>query len=349
MAKRADSQKIGAKGHKWVMLQIEEHADWLSRDLNEDFGVDAEAELTLNGVNGEILKLQFKTSLRVPKKHGRIKFAVERKYFEYARTCRYPVIYIRIDLSKKLAWYLWLQDWILKERAKGNRISASKKQFIAWIDDANTLSSGLDSYLKDVAAWRGETQLVLSLLDALHAGVATYNPDLVGRLVALLTDAAPLVADASVEVVLQEAVYLGNRLRGTAEGLATAQQLYVLIRKFGNRMTTSNVDMMVRRGKSYSRVGLDGLGILYDDHFDHAVELDLAKHFVRVKLPEVAYYCALRVANPTKRYFDFLEGPGKFEFEGLRFDCPPDVLFSNKYANRGPSAILDYLVPVEST
>ena len=58
--------------------------------------------------------------------------------------------------------------------------------------------------------------------------------------------------------------------------------------------------MMVRRGKSYSRVGLDGLGILYDDHFDHAVELDLAKHFVRVKLPEVAYYCALRVANPDQ-------------------------------------------------
>jgi hypothetical protein len=44
-----------------VLYEIERHAHWLARTLDEDFGIDCEAELTEHGVRGEILKLQIKS------------------------------------------------------------------------------------------------------------------------------------------------------------------------------------------------------------------------------------------------------------------------------------------------
>src|SRR5262249_43620080 len=112
--------------------------------------------------------------------------------------------------------------------------------------------------------------------------------------------------------------------------------------------TTATVDVMVRRTDSYSRTGLVGLGILYDEFFDHMLTLNLIDHFLKQNLPDVAYYCALRQANPGKRDIQFIEGPGHLVFAGLLFDCPVSVFFGNKYGNRGRSAILDYLVPADS-
>jgi hypothetical protein len=122
MAKRAESQKIGSRGHRWIMAQIEENEDWLVRGLDEDFGVDAEAELSEHGVIGQILKLQFKASETIQPKNAHVKFDIDLKYIEYAKTCRYPVIFVLIDLSKKRTWYLWLQRWILERRAQGDRL-----------------------------------------------------------------------------------------------------------------------------------------------------------------------------------------------------------------------------------
>jgi hypothetical protein len=348
MSKRATSQKIGSRGHRWVMAHIEEHMGWLVRGLDEDFGVDAEAELDESGVVGQILKLQFKASEHVERKNGQIEFNIERKYIEYAKTCRYPVIFIRIDVSGKQAWYLWLQEWILKRRAEGDRLD-SQKSYTIFIAESQTLSSGLESYLKDVARWRGETQLVLSLIDAMRAAAATYNEELISQIVTLLTKVAPTVADTSLDVIVQEAMLLGNNLRGTEQGLAISQQLFSLTRTHGDKVSVFSVDALVRRDETYSRIGLDALGILYDQHFEHISSLKLPNHFLDKELFEVAYYCALREANPDKKYFDFINGPGDFTFAGLKFSCPPEERFWDKYANRGPSAILDYLVWEEVT
>jgi|SRR5581483_1254924 len=348
MADRSNAQKIGAQGHRWVMALIEKHPDWLARDLGEDFGIDAEAELTSGGLKGEILKLQFKSSEQVSTKDGRVQFEIERKYIEYAKSCRYPVIFIRIDLSAEQAWYMWLQDWILQERAAGNYLT-TQDSFTVWVNDSSTFLSGLDSYLKRVAKWQGETQLVLSLLDALRAAAATYRPDFVDHLVDLLSEAAPMLADTSLDVMLREAILLGDRLKGTDDGLAIARYLFSLVRRFGERMTIETIDAMVRREESYSRTGLTGLAILYDEYFGHASSLRLTEHFLKHGLPHVAYYCALREANPGKRDIEFLNGPGEFTFAGLRFAAEEQDRFWDRFANRGPSAILDYLVPEESS
>jgi hypothetical protein len=254
------------------------------------------------------------------------------------------VIFVLIDLSKKRTWYLWLQRWILERRAQGDRLE-NQKNYTTLVAESHTLESGLESDLKDIARWRGETQLVLSLIDAMRAAAATYNEDLILQVTTLLKTAAPGVSDTSLDILVQEAIILGNNLRGTTEGLAISQQLFSLIRTYGAKVSVFSVDAIVRRDESYSRTGLDALGILYDEYFDHISTLQLPKHFLELELPEVAYYCALRESNPEKRGLDFMDGPGEFTFAGLKFSCPPDIYFGNTFANRGPSAILDYLTP----
>jgi hypothetical protein len=192
MARRSPSQKIGSRGQRFAMSLIEDHSEWLARDLTEDFGVDAEAELTNTGINGDILKLQFKASERVRQKGNNVEFRIARKYLEYARSCRYPVIFVRISLADRQAWYLWLQDWLLWQRASGNEPDES---VTVWIAQSQTLASGLDSSLRDVARWRGETQLALSLIDAMRAATAIFDPELTSQLVLLISKAGPIIGD----------------------------------------------------------------------------------------------------------------------------------------------------------
>jgi len=348
MTKQSHSQKIGAVGHKWAMLLIQRHPDWLSRDLAEDFGVDAEAELTERGVNGEVLKLQFKSSECVETSDEKVRFSIDRKYLDYASVCRYPVLFVTIDTTAEQAWYLWLQDWLLLQRRAGREITPGQDNFTAWVDRSRTLSSGLDGELKDIARWRGSTQLLLSLLDAMRAAAATESKEITDRIVDLVVAAAPDIADVTLDVVLEEAVLLGDRMRGTLEGLKVSDQLFELVRRFGDKTSAISVDHMVRRGESYSRTGLIALGILYDDFFAHTKSLSLVDLFMGKDLPHVAYYCALRERHPKKKCLDFVFGPGDFRFAGLKFKEPTHWKFADKYANRGPSAILDYLTPTET-
>jgi hypothetical protein len=344
MADRGRAQKIGAIGHKWVISEIENHPKWLSRELLEDFGIDAEAELSAEGIKGEILKLQFKASEHVLRKENRVKFDIAKRYINYAKSCRYPVIFIRIDISLRQAWYLWLQQWILIEKSIGNELLDEQSTFTTWVDDSQTLRSGLDSALIEIARWRGETQLVLSLLDAMHAATATYNTKVVDQIIALLSETAPILAHSSLDIVLQEGILLGNNLRGTHEGNVIADKLFTLLRKFGGQITVSMVDTMVKRQDSYSRTGITGLSILYDMYGDRVGTLNLIDHFLKLDMPQVAYYCALREANPGEIDVAIINVVKDFVFAGLKFNFPAEDGFMDKYINRGPSAILDYLV-----
>lgn len=347
MTERTPEQKIGDQGEQWLLSEITSHLapSWIARRIEKDFGIDIESELSENTVKGEILKLQCKTSEIVPRHNGRIQFDVERTYVDYALSCRYPVIFIRVELSSKQAWYLWLQDWILTD-ARVSDPALDQQSYTVWVDESQTLSSGLTKSLAEIARWRGPTQLVLSLRDAMRAAAATANPVLVRQIVGVLSEAAPLLGSVFLGLILREAMDLGEQLRGSFEGYAVGEQLFALVRTFGERTTVEAVDAMVRRNDSYSRTGIIGLGILYDTFHQHSSSLRLVDHFLAYKLPQVAYYCALREANPGKGYWDFINGPGDFVFAGLKFTPPEHWNFSDKYANRGPSAILDYLESV---
>lgn len=346
LPKRTRAQKIGSRGHRWAMAAIEANSNWLARSLDEDFGIDAEAEYIPGEARGDILKLQFKSTERAIVRNDRVRVQVEARYAEYARACRYPVVLVHIDVESAQAWYLWLQEWLLNDKFERSS-TAGQGSVVAWVSIHNTLNAGLNGPLRDIARWRGSTQLALSLMDALRAAGAIGHRDAINAIVDLLENALPSAPDAALNAVVDDAMVLGERLRGTPEGYDVATKLLRLVRAFGSRMSLAGVDAMVRRGDSYSRTGIDALAILYDDHYEHAKALELVSHFRdAIGLSPVAYYCALREAHPSRKAFSFMSDPGEFQHSGLRFDhdaIDPGGLM-DKFANRGSSALLDYLI-----
>lgn len=341
MTDRTNAQKIGAQGHKWFLAHVEEHPHWLSRELGEDFGIDAELELTEHGVRGDILKVQIKTSSRVERRGGAVQFIIERKYLEYADACRYPLLMIRVDMESKSAWYLWLQDWLLNQRTSGNSpLLSDQESWTEWVPEAQNVQTGLDREMKKIALWEGGSQLALSLADAMRAAASIRDR----RMMILLADALASCADglgeAGLSAVIDEAIRLGDQMRGTHRGNEVADQLFSMVRRCGDRIDARTIDRLVLRGDSYSRAGLSSLAIMYDEHFSHISSLKLPSRYVDVE-PRVAYYCAFRETNPGHNSTDVFVDPSTFEYAGLKY-CRPDE-FYDKYINRGPSALLDYL------
>jgi hypothetical protein len=345
MADRSSNQKIGSQGHKWLLAHVEDHPHWLSRELSEDFGIDAEFEITDPSVCGDILKVQIKSSEHVERRDGAVKFTIERKYLEYADACRYPVIMVRVDTTSKEAWYLWLQDWLLAQRMTGSPLMSEQMFWMEWVPESQTVAAGLDRELKKIARWEGSSQLALSLRDALHAAVAIGDRRMMLLLAKAIASCADGLGQAGLNAVIDEAIKLGDRMRGTDEGNAVADQLFAMVRRSGAVVDAETVDRLVLRGDSYSRAGLTSLAIMYDDYFQHIRSLGLPSRYVDVE-PRVAYYCAFREAHPEHHSGDVTVDPSDFTFAGLRYRQPD--LHWDIYANRGPSALLDNLELIET-
>ncbi|AVQ82116.1 MULTISPECIES: DUF4365 domain-containing protein [unclassified Variovorax] len=342
MNTRTKAQKIGAQGHKWLFAHVEEHPHWLSRDLGEDFGIDAEFELTENGLRGDILKVQIKTSERVECSDAGVKFIIERRYFEYADVCRIPVIFIRVDLETRQAWYLWLQDWLLQQRASDNSLMEGQQSWAIWVPQRQTVHAGLSGDLKAIARWEGKAQLALSLMGTMRAAAAINDFSTMRLLADAVAGSSGGLGQAGLNALIDQAVRLGERLRGSLEGNVVFAQLLEMVRRIGGVVTAPTIDRIVLRGDTYSRIGLTALGILYDEHFAHITSLALPMRFMNIE-PRVAYYCAFREAYPGQESVDPSVDPSGFYFAGLQYLRPK--MHWDKYANRGPSALLDYLVP----
>lgn len=340
MATRTESQKIGARGHKWLSAHIEENRDWLAREQSEDFGIDLELELYEDGFKGNLLKVQVKTRQNAERKNGKVKLEIERQYLEYADSCRYPVLLVLVCLETSAAWYVWLQDWLLQNRVEEDPLSTSQDRWTLWVGENQAVQAGLTGELKDIARWEGTSQLILSLMDTMRCAASAGKRELVATLGKYLPELGRGVGESKLNALIGQAKALGDRMWGTLEGNAVAEQLYSLIRNVGETITQRIAINLVLRGDSYSRVGLNALSILYDEHYQHAIELKLAEAFTSLE-PRVAYYCALREAKGADKFV--IEPPDGFEFCGLRYHAPADPL--NKWANRGASAILDCLVP----
>jgi hypothetical protein len=342
MPSRSQQQKTGARGHRWLMALIEENPGWLARGLDEDYGIDIEAELTEGGLHGEILKIQIKSTARAERRDGQVAIPVEKRYVEYADTCRYPVILAFVATETKEAWYLWLQDWLRRMRGTDGRLDPNQSSWTCWVPEHQTVAAGLSGELKSIARWKGDTQLILSLMDALRSAAATYDRSTVDVLTSIISAKAPTVADASLNALIDQAINLGDRMRGTPEGNEVADQLFALVRRHGARVSQPTVHDLVIRGDSYSRAGVTALGILYDEFFEHMASLDLPNYFLKLE-PRVAFYCAFREAFPAEKATNLFVDPTGFIFAGLEFKQPD--MFYDKYANRGASALLDYLIP----
>lgn len=77
----------------------------------------------------------------------------------------------------------------------------------------------------------------------------------------------------------------------------------------------------------------------------HVRSLELVGYFESKDFPALAYYCALREHFSADKDMHACLNSSKFEYGGFKVFDPHGDLF-DKYANRGASAVLDFLVYV---
>jgi hypothetical protein len=344
MAERSESQRIGAAGQRLVEHQIEKTGIWISRRQDEDFGIDLEAELAEPEVRGSILKIQIKATEKLGIDPDGVKMGLETKYLRLADSLRVPLVLVIADVTADRAWYVWLQGWLVEQRREGKTLASFKDHVTIHIPDSATLTAGLNGPLKAVARWGHESQMVISLMDTMRTAVTTQNEKVLLSLAELIGAVDASYQHFPLELLIDTIVEMSSRPRAMWELSILGRFLAIIGRSNGEKITKKNVIRMVVPGEGASRAGLIGLGSLYDAHESHIRAMNLPTAFDEAGQPGVAYYCRLREKYPGVKSVDL--AIGNYDYTIGRFSVSIDdkAAFLNKWANRGESAYLDYLV-----
>jgi len=343
MTERSEAQILGSQGETLVAHVIDSTGCWIPRTQEKDYGIDMEAELSSPSVSGQLLKLQIKASKSISVSDRGVPCRISKKLASYADSCRLPVILVRVDLQRKQAWYLWLQQWLLTQRRSGLSLNDLPDNSTHYIPTHATLIAGLQKELRDIAQWQTDIQLTIAVNDAIHTAASVNDYDVLSHLVALLDRLDVINESFPVNNVIERALALGPNLWATDEGNKASKTLYSICRHFGRSFSADQISRMVTREEYYSRTGINALGILYDKHFGHIAKLNLVLLFLKHPDLRIAYYCNLREQCPGCESIVALHKAYDIKFAGLQMAPIPKMEFLNKWANRGDSALLDYL------
>jgi hypothetical protein len=343
MSTRTAAQVLGSQGQSLVAYLINSAGDWIARAQDEDFGIDLEAELAVPHVSGQLIKIQVKASRSVEISEKGIACRIPKKLAVYADSCRLPVVLVRVDLGRQDAWYVWIQQWLLDRQRSGLRKEDMPDSVAYHLPADRTLQNGLLAELRDIAQWKTRTQLVLTVHDAIRTSAAVYNYGVLNHLVALLDQLGIANEHFPINQVVEQAIALGDKIWATHAGNQASSTLYAICRHFGQNFSADQIWRMVTRDESTSRTGLNALGILYDEAYDHIAGLKLEELFLTHPDKRIAFYCHLRELRPKAQFFDCLRSGFDVHFADLaiRGNLKEDLL--SKWANRGDSVILDYL------
>lgn len=337
---RSSQQRIGAYGESLAALLVQKSGCWLPRNQGEDYGVDLEIELTEPSVAGEILKVQVKSAENVGRRSGEIEGILPRSMVHLGENLRVPLLLVVVETSTDRAWYLWVQQWWLHARQSGARFDQLPESSTVWIPESKELTAGLQGELKNVARGQTREQLVLSLSDTVRAAMHHKASTLLAPLVDLLVGVGPLPDSFPITEVIEGVVRMGGKIWDTHEGHIESRTLFTICRSFGDRFTVDEIDQLVWREDGYSRTGINALDLLYTYFPMHVGSLGLPARFASRADRRPAFYCALREAQPTA------SAAAGFQAYGLQIGYVDEWQLLDKVANRGRSAILDYVVPV---
>lgn len=343
---RSLAQKTGTQGEIIAQSVIESSSSWICRTQTHDFGVDLEAELVMgNEVTGQLLKMQVKARKLVKRKDDVVTCRVKWPLIHYSNDCRIPIILVLVCIRSSTVWYTWLQDWFLKTGRSVLNENQSSKSVVISIPCDQTLALGLQHELQTIATWKTQTQLTLSLRDVLRTAHYFESHEVMEHFFQLLKESERLFDSSSIDYVIDDVLDLREGIRGTLEGSRLTLVLIALCRYVGDQFTLRQISRLVVRGDDYSRTGINALGFLFLFHFDHIVKLNLVDYFQRLGNHIIAYYCQLREIAGKTDLHGLLETARSQEINGYRFNGPE--FFIDKWANRGDSAILDYIEPVD--
>jgi hypothetical protein len=309
--------------------------------MERDYGIDFEIEFCeLGSVTGQFVKIQVKAIDKLEIGNNTIITRLKRSFMKYCFECKIPIILVLVDIKEESAYYIWIQEYI---KMKHIDIDSGNKTIAVDVPSTNNLEDSLNNKMIDIAKRRNLTQLQLDLNTCLETAFLLGNEDIYEKLTEITFDLSKTYA-LEIEEILNDVLILGIKIRGTSEGNKKSELLFNICHKYGNRFTTQQIEKLVMRGSSTSRIGLIALGILYDDYPEEMKKLNLPVYFSKFEDIGIVYYCKLREkylgktsiqiwSSPTINYrIDNLDIPDKYR----------DVLFS-KWPNRGDSIILDYL------
>lgn len=356
---RSRGQRTGDRGESFVHALIDSHPAWLGRRQDRDFGIDLEAELAVSvgpaqELTGKLIKIQVKGSEDWSFSRSVISVPLERDYLDYAMQFRIPVILVAADVTARSAYWVWLQDWVVRNEA---RLAATPetKTVTVHLPADQRLASGLDGPLQHIARGQENTTTVLALRELVEVARANRDQALFDGVMGVLGAVDVASRGWTIAKVIDDMIGLGPHA-GLWRTSEFVPPLLSLVERFGSGMTREQVVSMVARGETYSRAALYGLTRLYDRHFATTAELGLPGAFRDAGVEEVAWYCAFREFYAGRQSVELigLAASGELPevaFEGLVLTYPQcasdDIDLLSKWANRGNSALLDRLSYVD--
>lgn len=185
--------------------------------------------------------------------------------------------------------------------------------------------------------------VALTVHDAIRTSAAVYDYTVLNHLVALLDQLGIANESFPINLVIERAIALGDKLWATHNGNQVSNTLYAICRHFGQNFSADQIWRMVTRDESTSRTGLNALGILYDKAYDHIAGLNLVELFLTHPDKRIAFYCHLRELRPKSDFFDCLHNGFDVQFADLAIHASLKEELLSKWPNRGDSVLLDYL------
>ena len=355
MPVRSANQLFGKKGEQFVEDLFDAHSRWVSRPQSVDFGIDLEVELASpigdgQALLGQLIKVQVKTQRRLRRADTHVMISISRNWIDYARAFRVPVILAAVERESERCWWLWIQEWALfhEERLAADT-GASLTIRIPVEHELN--EEALNNTLPAIAEGRPSSSMVLALRGVLEVAHGWENQEIARGIVKLLGRTRFPSRDWTIRKVVDELVGLGPNVP-----YWRAQQvlpiLLALVDTGGDALDREQMVRMVKRGDTYSRVGLNAVEVLYDRWPDHAASLGLPHAFTEAGLAPAAWYTAMRERFPGKSAFGlFIAGhpDGDLSYGGLTLRMDQDVrdYLVGKWPNRADSVLLDCLVETE--
>lgn len=344
MARRTEAQEIGDHGEQLVRLIIARAEGWLSREGQKDYGMDLEAEYGGPEFRGDIVKIQVKSQRSVEIIDDQVVVPVERRYLELASNLRIPFLLVQVDTTKEDAWYLWLQEVVMASERRGTPVGALPATSSMRVSVEDRFEAGLDGRVRDLAQFKTGEQLALSIRDSLRTAVAVRHVGGIYELAAILERFGGTFPALPFDLIIEEVTTLGNAAWGSAAGAALSKVMYELVARYGVQLTADQVERMVLREDSYSRTAINALGRLYDEHFEHAVSLSLPERFAKASDPRPRFYCRMREEYPNQKALSILNKISQHEDREMGLMVRGSDRFLDKWANRGDSAALDFVV-----
>lgn len=337
---RSRSQEIGDLGEKLFAYSVAEDGAWISRKLQEDYGIDFELELSTPEVSGHLLRVQVKSVSDADASNLRVSVRVPSALLRYAESCRYPVVLALMDVGAKKGWYLWVQDWILQNKLHVRALTQDSLRVD--VPNGNDLTTGLRCDLRAIARWQTSTQVTLSLLDCARAAAFSGDARVFASVAKLVGDFASLLDAAGLRSIVKAIIEMGEASWRSHEGWELSQALFTFCREAGDLFTTEDIISLVVRESTYSRTGVSALGLLYDHYPEHLRLISLPSQFESTGDWPIGYYCRLREKYLGKSSVDILcAGDTDFRIGDLTLDTADRDNWLDKWANRGDSIVLE--------